>query len=72
MNENINSEASVKLLGSDINNKLTFDNHISTFFRKASNRLNSISRLQRCKSFKEKEILISSFAPIKHLLVHGQ
>ena len=43
MNENINSKASVKLLGNDTDSKLTFDNDISTLCRKASNQLNAIS-----------------------------
>ena len=55
MNENINYKASVKLLGDDTDSKLTFDNHISTLCRKASNQLKAISWSQRCMGFKEKK-----------------
>ena len=41
--KNINSQATVNLLDIDIDDKLVFDNHISTCCRKASNQLNVIS-----------------------------
>ena len=41
----INSENSVKLLGIEIDNKLSFDKHISTLCKKASNQLNAIGRI---------------------------
>ena len=41
--KNINSQATVNLLDIDIDDKLVFDNHISTFCRKASNQLNAFS-----------------------------
>ena len=57
----INSESSVKLLGIEIDNKLSFDKHISTLCKKASNQLNAIGRIQNYMGFKEKEVLINSF-----------
>ena len=59
--EVINSENSVKLLGVEIDNKLSFEKHISTLVKKASNQLNAISRIQTFMGFKEKEILLNSF-----------
>ena len=56
----INSESSVKLLGIEIDNKLSFDKHISTLCKKASNQLNAIGRIQKYMGFKEK-VLINSF-----------
>ena len=41
--EVINSENSVKLLGIEIDNKLSFEKHISTLVKKASNQLNAKS-----------------------------
>ena len=38
----INSENSVKLLGIEIDNRLSFEKHIPTLFNKASNQLNAI------------------------------
>ena len=59
--EVISSENSVKLLGVEIDNKLSFEKHISTLVKKASNQPNAISRIQKFKGFKKKEILINSF-----------
>ena len=41
-NLTINSENSVKLLGIEIDNRLSFEKHIPTLFNKASNQLNAI------------------------------
>ena len=51
----------MKLLGVEIDNKLSFEKHISTLVKKASNQLNVISRIQKFMGFKEKEILLNSF-----------
>ena len=40
-------EKSVKLPGSKIDNKLSFDQNISSLCKKASNQLNAVSRLHR-------------------------
>ena len=52
--EVINSENCVKLLGVEIDNKLSFEKHISTLVKKVSNQLNAISRMQKFMGFKEK------------------
>ena len=57
----INSENSVKLLGIEIDNRLSFEKHISTLCNKASNQLNTIGRIQKFMGFKEKEVLLNSF-----------
>ena len=57
----VTSEKSVKLPGINIGNKLSFDEHVSSLCKKASNQLNAISRLHRYLGFKEKEVLINSF-----------
>ena len=59
--EVINSENSVKLLGVETDDKFSFEKHISTLVKKASNQLNAISRIQTFMGFKEKEILLNSF-----------
>ena len=56
----VTSEKSVKLLGINIDTKLSFDEHLSPLCKKASNQLNAISRLHRYLGFKEKELLINS------------
>ena len=57
----INSENSVKRLGIEIDNKLSFKQHISTHCNKESNKLNAIRRIQKFMGFKEKEVLLNSF-----------
>ena len=52
--EVINSENCVKLLKVEIDNKLSFEKHISTLGKKASNQLNTISRIKKFMGFKEK------------------
>ena len=50
--EVINSENCVKLLGVEIVNKLSFEKHFPTLGKKASNKLNTISRIQKFMGFK--------------------
>ena len=57
----VTSEKSVKLLGINIDDKLSFDEHVSSLCKKANNQLNAISRLHKYLGFKEKEVLINSF-----------
>ena len=57
----VTSEKSIKLLGINIDNKTSFDEHVSLLCKKASNQLNTISRLQRYLGFKEKKVFINSF-----------
>ena len=49
-----NSENCMKLLGVEIDNNFSFEKHISTLGKKASNQLNAISRMQKFVGFKEK------------------
>ena len=57
----INSGSSTKLLSIEIDNKLSFDQHISTLCHKVSNQLNAIGRIQKFMGFKEKENLLNSY-----------
>ena len=50
----INSENCVKLLGIEIDNKLSFEQHVSTLCNKASNQLNAIGRIQNSWVLKKK------------------
>ena len=60
-NQTTSSEKCVKLLGIEIDNPLSFDKRISNLFKKASNKLNAIGRIQKYIDFKEKEVLLNSF-----------
>ena len=42
LNPELTMESSIKLLGTEIDNKLNFEKHISNICQKASNQLNSI------------------------------
>ena len=55
--EVINSENCVKLFGVKVDNKLSFEKHISTLVKKASNQVNAISRIQKLMGFKGKKIV---------------
>ena len=57
----VTSKKSVTLLGINNDNRLSFDEHVSSLCKKASNQLNAKSRLYRYLGFKEKEVLINSF-----------
>ena len=55
----INSENSVKPLGIETDNKLAFEQHISTICNKTSNQLKVIGRIQKFMGFKKREVLNS-------------
>ena len=59
--QTIDSENCVILLGIEIDNTLSFDQHISGLCKEASNSLNAIGRVQKYMGFKEKEVLLNSF-----------
>ena len=56
----ISSEGSVTLLGTEIDNKLNFKNHVSTICKKANRQLNTIGRIQNYVGKKEKETIINT------------
>ena len=57
----IKSEASVKLLGVNLDHKLNFDLHISDLCKKAATQLNVLKRLKSFLGFAEKKVLVQSF-----------
>ena len=60
-NEKIGSLSAVKLLGTEIDDKLNFNNHINTICRSAANQLNALIRLRRFLGIEERKALIQSF-----------
>ena len=52
----------VKLLGTEVDDKLSFNNHINTICRSAANQLNALIRLRRSLGIGERKALIQSFA----------
>ena len=51
----------VELLGIQIDDKLSFNLHISNICMSAANQLNALIRLKRFLGFKEKRILINTY-----------
>ena len=60
-NNKIEPENLVILLGITIDNRLSFDDHISKLCNKASMELNTIFRLKKYMSQKELEVILNSF-----------
>ena len=58
---NIKSEETVKLLGVTLDNKLSFDGHISNLCKKAATQLSVLKRLRSYIGFEQKKVLIQSF-----------
>ena len=57
----VTSEKYVKLLRINIDDKLSFDEHVSSLCKKPSNPLSAIRRLHKYLGFKEKGVFINSF-----------
>ena len=57
----INSENSVNFLGIEIDNKLSFEQHIFTLCNKASNQLNAIGRIQNSRVLRKKKFFLTAF-----------
>ena len=60
-NNKIEPENLVILLGITIDNRLSFDDHISELCNKASVPLNAIFRLKKYKCQKELEVILNNF-----------
>ena len=59
--ENISAKEEVDLLGITIDNKLTFETHISRLCRKAAGQLNALKRLSYYMPVETRKILVEAF-----------
>ena len=57
----IENQHSAKLLGINIDNKLTFDKHVSNLCFKASQKLHALARIRNFMSIKQSKILMKTF-----------
>jgi hypothetical protein len=57
----INSNDSVKLLGVEVDSKLTFKNHISIMCRKANNKLHALARVAHHMDIRKRRLLFNAF-----------
>ena len=60
-NEKIWESNKQKLLGLDIDRNLNFNEHVSSFYRKAGNKLSVLARLSNFMNFKQRRILLKTF-----------
>ena len=60
-NEDIQIVPSVKLLGITIDNRLNFNEHISSICKSAANQLNALVRLKTFLGSNERKVLVNSF-----------
>ena len=60
-NNHIQSESEVDLLGLTIDNRLSFNSHISSLCKKASNQLNALKRLGSSLNFTQRKALAQAF-----------
>ena len=58
-----------KLLGVKINSKLSFDKHIKTICKKASNKLIALARVTRYMAIEKKKVLMKSFSTLNLITV---
>ena len=57
----VSIEKSVKILGIHLDNHFNFNLHINTICKSASNQLNTLVRLKKFLSFKQKKVLVNNF-----------
>ena len=57
----VKNSKSQKLLGITIDNKLTFDDHVSSICTKASQKLHALSRVSNFMTFKQRKIIMNTF-----------
>ena len=60
-NEHVQIVSSVKLLGITIDNRLNFNEHISSICKSAANQLNALVRLKTFLGGNERKVLVNSF-----------
>ena len=60
-NEDIQIVPSVKLLGITIDNRLNFNEHVSSICKSAANQLNALVRLKTFLGSNERKVLVNSF-----------
>ena len=60
-NDNVLETHMVKLLGIEIDSKLTFSHHVNTLCKKVSQKLNALSRLCKLLPFYRRKMLMQAF-----------
>ena len=60
-NETVSNSQYEKLLGIKVDHELNFNQHVSSLCKKASQKLNALSRIASCMTFDQKNLILNSF-----------
>ena len=60
-NETVSISKYEKLLGVKVHHELNFNEHVSSLCKKASQKLNALSRIASCMTFDQRRLILNSF-----------
>ena len=60
-NETVSNGKYEKLLGVKVDHELNFNEHVSSLCKKASQKLNALSRIASCMTFDQRRLILNSF-----------
>ena len=60
-NKNITTSSNQKLLGILFNNKFDIDEHVTSLYRNASQKLNTLARVAHCMNLAQYRLIINAF-----------
>ena len=61
VNETVSNSKYEKLLGVKVDHELNFNEHVSSLCKKASQKLNALSRITSCMTFDQRRLTLNSF-----------
>ena len=60
-NETVSNSKYEKLLGVKVDHELNFNEHVSSLCKRASQKLNALSRIASCMTFDQRRLILNSF-----------
>ena len=60
-NETVSNSKYEKLLGVQVDHELNFNEHVSSLWKKASQKLNALSRIASCMTLDQRRLILNSF-----------
>ena len=63
-NETVSNSKYEKLLGVKVDHELNFNEHVSSLCKKASQKLNALSRIASCMTFDQRRLILNSYCPM--------
>ena len=70
-NETISNSKYEELLGVKVDHELNFNEHVSSLCKKASQKLNALSRIVSCMTFDQRRLILNSYCPMV-LMFHSR